>query len=107
MTTTQYSTDRYSGAVHLVETERAPLSARTADLRLMHGVGSAHPSPAVLHAPAFQPLHAPVFHALHEWDKLRAFVHCAGPLGLFHGCAPQPAAPARAPLSGWHLPAYP
>lgn len=133
----QYSTERYSSAVQYgPDTARgcAPLTARAADVRLMHGVGSAHHSPAVLHAPVFQPLHAPVVHASICWDKLRAFVHCAGPLGLLHASGPlhggvlqpttvqtvptiptMPAVPSvptiptvpSVPSAGWQLPAYP
>ena len=47
--TTQYTTERYRAAVQYGEVAggAAPLTARAADLRLMHGVGSAHASPAV------------------------------------------------------------
>jgi len=107
--TTQYTTERYRAAVQYGEVAAgaAPLAARAADLRLMHGVGSAHASPAVLHAHAFHPLHAHVVHAAREWQKLAALLHCAAPMvGLLHaGLQPAPA-PAAA-CAGWHLPAYP
>merc|ERR1719281_48455 len=105
--TTQYTTQRYRASVQYGELGSSPLTARAADLRLMHGVGSKHASPAVLHASVFHPQHAHVFNALQEWDKLRTFVHCAAPLGLFH-CHPG-GLPGHAPAvsAGWHLPAYP
>merc|ERR1719235_187025 len=83
---TQYTTERYRAAVQYGELNAgAPLTARAADLRLMHGVGSAHASPAVLHAHAFHPLHAHVVHAAREWQKLAALLHCAAPMaGLLH-----------------------